>query len=123
MPKSPFKKKTMNNKTPEETQTVEIEQAMKAMDINYTNRSLLKMHIRQALKTAEARGYEKALRSKYVMNKVKEAHTEGVRECIKLSDDIESKEPDGGTKQWMAFKAFRNTMRDRLTPTDVTDKT
>ena len=39
---------------------------------------------------------------------------EGVQECIKLSDDIEFREPDGGTKQWMAFKCFRNTMRDKL---------
>jgi hypothetical protein len=37
---------------------------------------------------------------------------EGVEKCIKLSDEIELREPDGGTKQWMAFKAFRNTMRD-----------
>jgi hypothetical protein len=39
---------------------------------------------------------------------------EGVEKCIKLSDEIELREPDGGTKQWMAFKAFRNTMRVRV---------
>jgi hypothetical protein len=38
----------------------------------------------------------------------------GVEDCIKLSDKIELSEPDGGTRQWMAFKAFRNTMRDRV---------
>jgi hypothetical protein len=38
----------------------------------------------------------------------------GVEKCIKLSDEIELREPDGGTRQWMAFKAFRNTMRDRV---------
>jgi hypothetical protein len=39
---------------------------------------------------------------------------QGVEKCIKLSDEIELREPDGGTKQWMAFKAFRNTMRDNI---------
>jgi predicted aconitase len=39
---------------------------------------------------------------------------EGIKECIQLSDTIEMREPDGGTKEWMAFKAFRNEMRDRL---------
>ena len=39
---------------------------------------------------------------------------ETLEECIKLSDEIELREPDGGTKQWMAFKGLRNTLRDRL---------
>ena len=39
---------------------------------------------------------------------------QGVEKCIKLSDEIELREPDGGTKQWMAFKAFRNAMRDHI---------
>lgn len=37
-----------------------------------------------------------------------------IQECIDLSDRIELEEPDGGTKEWMAFKRFRNTLRDRL---------
>lgn len=37
-----------------------------------------------------------------------------LKECIDLSDKIEMSEPDGGTRQWMAFKCFRNTMRDKL---------
>lgn len=39
---------------------------------------------------------------------------EAIQECIDLSDEIELREPDDGTKQWMAFKTFRNTMRYRL---------
>ena len=37
-----------------------------------------------------------------------------IEEMIKLSDEIEMREPDGGTREWMAFKAFRNTMRDKI---------
>jgi len=102
-------------KTPEETQTVDqlLESLTKENIFWYEDNDSCNIGnnidavdlIKQALKTAEARG-----------------HTEGVRECIKLSDDVEFREPDGGTRQWIAFKAFRNTMRDRLTPTDVTDK-
>jgi len=51
------------------------------------------------------------------------ARKEAIEECIKLSDKIELREPDGGTKQWMAFKAFRNTMIDRLQAlSDIKDK-
>ena len=39
---------------------------------------------------------------------------EAIEECIKLSDEIEMREPDGGTREWMAFKAFRNSLRDKL---------
>lgn len=47
-----------------------------------------------------------------------QAKREVVEEMIELSNKIEMSEPDGGTKQWMAFKHFRNTMRDRLLITD-----
>lgn len=42
---------------------------------------------------------------------------ERVREIIKMADALElecSKDGDKGTKQWMAFKGFRNTIRDRF---------
>ena len=45
-----------------------------------------------------------------------------MEECIELSDKIELSEPDGGTKQWIAFKHFRNTMRDKLKKLTNTDK-
>ena len=51
---------------------------------------------------AEARGEAKGRR-------------EALEEAIKLSDKIEMSEPDGGTREWMAFKHFRNTLRDSLT--------
>lgn len=41
-----------------------------------------------------------------------QAVAEFVREVVKLSDRIELEGPDGGTKEWMAFKRFRNTVRD-----------
>lgn len=37
-----------------------------------------------------------------------------IQECIELSNEIELREPDGGTREWMAFKKFRNKMRDKL---------
>lgn len=43
-----------------------------------------------------------------------EARLEAIEEAIKLSDKIEMSVPDGGTKEWMAFKHFRNTLRDSL---------
>lgn len=46
---------------------------------------------------------------------VKEVKEGAYEEAIKLSDEIEMAEPDGGTSQWIAFKKFRNTMRDHLT--------
>lgn len=43
-----------------------------------------------------------------------------VEDIIKMSDALElecGKDGDKGTKQWMAFKGFRNTIRDKyLTP-------
>lgn len=33
---------------------------------------------------------------------------------IRLSDKIEAQEPDGGMREWMAFKALRNTLRGKL---------
>ena len=39
---------------------------------------------------------------------------DAIQDMIELSDQIEVQEPDGGTRQWMAFKKFRNTMRDRI---------
>lgn len=36
------------------------------------------------------------------------------KEAIKLSNEIEIAEPDGGIRQWIAFKRFRNTLRDYL---------
>jgi hypothetical protein len=44
-----------------------------------------------------------------------EVRREALEEAIALSDKIELSEPDGGTAQWMAFKRFRNTLRDSLT--------
>ena len=45
---------------------------------------------------------------------VSQTRRETIEEMIKLSDEVELREPDGGTEQWMAFKAFRNKMRDKL---------
>lgn len=45
---------------------------------------------------------------------LQKARIEALWEAVDLADKIESREPDGGTKQWMAFKAFRNTLRDRI---------
>lgn len=42
---------------------------------------------------------------------------EKVEEIIKMADALEvecGKDGDKGTKQWMAFKGFRNTIRDRF---------
>lgn len=39
---------------------------------------------------------------------------QALEEAVKLSDEIEMREPDGGIEQWKAFKAFRNTLRDRM---------
>ena len=42
---------------------------------------------------------------------------ERVEEIIKMADALElecGKDGDKGTKQWMAFKGFRNTIRDRF---------
>lgn len=52
---------------------------------------------------------------KYKNEALQEGKSLGIQECIDLSDKIERQEPDGGTKQWVAFKHFRNTMRDNLT--------
>ena len=41
-------------------------------------------------------------------------------EAIKLSEEIERVEHDGGTRQWIAFKRFRNTLRDYLSALDKT---
>jgi hypothetical protein len=46
---------------------------------------------------------------------MEEVRREVLEEAIALSDKIELSEPDGGTAQWMAFKRFRNTLRDSLT--------
>ena len=48
----------------------------------------------------------------HIDNVIEETKKETVQEMIELSDQIEVQEPDGGTRQWMAFKKFRNTMRD-----------
>ena len=40
-----------------------------------------------------------------------------IPEVLKLADELElecNRDGDKGTKQWMAFKGFRNTIRDRL---------
>jgi hypothetical protein len=72
----------------------------------------------QRSECAKEAGELTVVRLGYVTTLQEEAYTAGyqkaVEDCIKLSDEIEHREPDGGTKQWMAFKAFRNTMRDTL---------
>lgn len=45
---------------------------------------------------------------------LQKARAEAWQEAVDLADHIELREPDGGTKQWMAFKAFRNTLRDKI---------
>jgi len=45
---------------------------------------------------------------------LEEVRKETWEEAIKLSEEIERVEPDGGTRQWIAFKRFRNTLRDYL---------
>lgn len=42
------------------------------------------------------------------------AFEEVIEKFVKLADEIELSQPDGGTKQWKAFKHFRNTLRDML---------
>ncbi len=66
----------------------------------------LKSFIRKVEQSAEERGRAKAL-----------------QHAIELSDRIELEGPDGGMEQWKAFKHFRNTLRDSLTPTtEANDK-
>ena len=53
---------------------------------------------------------------------------EAVREIIKMADALEVEcglDGDKGTKQWMAFKGFRNSIRDKFltTPLPESDKT
>ena len=68
--------------------------------------------------------YNQALED--VKDQLKETFLAGVEwameECIELSDKIELSEPDGGTKQWIAFKHFRNTMRYKLKELNNTGK-
>jgi hypothetical protein len=83
-----------------------------------------------ALETqAEARGIEKeatrrdgiehaieqSIIDQHVTLAKEEARRSALESAIKLSDKIEMSEPDGGTREWMAFKHFRNTLRDSLT--------
>jgi len=51
---------------------------------------------------------------------LEEVRKETWEEAIKLSEEIERVEPDGGTRQWIAFKRFRNTLRDYLSALDKT---
>ena len=51
---------------------------------------------------------------------LEEVRKETWEEAIKLSEEIERVEPDGGTRQWIAFKRFRNTLRDDLSALDKT---
>ena len=52
--------------------------------------------------------------TQYSQKLVEVTREAALQEAIDLSDQIEQREPDGGTKQWMAFKAFRNTLRDKI---------
>jgi len=59
--------------------------------------------------------YEKACKSEEdFIEAIRITRENAIEECIELSDEIELREPDGGVSQWIAFKAFRNTMRDRI---------
>ena len=49
---------------------------------------------------------------------LEKALKEQAGEMIALSDKIEMSEPDGGTKEWMAFKRFRNTIRGKFSSKD-----
>lgn len=53
----------------------------------------------------------KAFIATLLQEREREAVAEFAREVVALSDRIELEGPDGGTKQWMAFKRFRNTVR------------
>lgn len=48
-----------------------------------------------------------------------EGYKQALEMAIKLSDNIEMSQPDGGIGEWMAFKHFRNTLRDRLLDTPL----
>jgi len=50
----------------------------------------------------------------FIEDVVKDVQKESWEEAIQLSDEIEKVEPDGGTREWMAFKRFRNTLHDYL---------
>jgi hypothetical protein len=50
----------------------------------------------------------------FIQGLLEKQKVETINEAIALSDKIEMSEPDGGTKQWMAFKSFRNQLRDIL---------
>lgn len=50
---------------------------------------------------------------------LQKARAEAWQEAVNLADKIELREPDGGTKQWMAFKAFRNTLRDKMNQSEL----
>jgi hypothetical protein len=54
---------------------------------------------------------------KAILASLTEAHKDNIREIIKMSDQLElecGKDGDKGTKQWMAFKGFRNAIRDKF---------
>lgn len=49
---------------------------------------------------------------------------QAVEDIIKMADALElecGKDGDKGTKQWMAFKGFRNTIRDKYLTGPLTD--
>lgn len=50
----------------------------------------------------------------FILSSLTRVREATIKEAVELSDKIEMQEPDGGTSEWMAFKAFRNTLRDRL---------
>lgn len=57
-----------------------------------------------------------------------QAHKAEVEEIIKMADALELEcglDGDKGTKQWMAFKGFRNSIRDKFLTTSLpeSDKT
>ncbi len=63
-------------------------------------------------KKADILRYIERSMARYAQQQVQEA----VKDAIKMSDQLESdcgRDGDKGTKQWMLFKGFRNTLRDK----------
>jgi len=112
MPKSPFKKKTMNNKTPERSveEIVEefISENMNKTFIREKGRPKEDGYIIESYSILFKTALEQTLQAE------RQKREEMVVDIIRMADALEmecGKDSDKGTKQWMAFKGFRNTIR------------
>jgi hypothetical protein len=59
---------------------------------------------------------ETAMKVRELLTQLNANRTAEMEDVIIMADELESecdKDGDKGTKQWMAFKGFRNTIRDK----------